>query len=99
MRLDEGAAEPRVDPPDRLFRFVADEWPDGLDAHHRRSMWAQARAKWAEEHGWPGGLLWWLRGELAARGQVGALSYGPPPRSFVEAEELAEAEQRAWENR
>jgi len=67
---------PSVD--ERLFRFVASEWP-GTDVWEAFEAWRQARLAFVEANpgGALGGLLDVLRGNAAERQRIGRLLGGP----------------------
>lgn len=89
MRFDDGHRSDRVDPPDRLFYFAATDWADGLTEDAARAEWLRARLDWEDQHGWPGGSLFRIRGERAARRHepIGG------PRTFAEAAQMYEEDE------
>jgi hypothetical protein len=63
---------------DRLFRFVASEWP-GTDVWEAFEAWRQARLEFVEANpgGSLGGLLDVMRVHVAERQRIGRLYGGP----------------------
>ena len=76
MRRRVAPTGPDVD--ERLFRFVASEWPE-TDVWEAFEAWRQARLAFVEGNpgGALGGLLDVLRGNAAERQRIGRLYGGP----------------------
>lgn len=69
--------------PPRLAEFSAGEWT-GRSLEERVAAWREARHRWLEEYGWPGGPLAMLRGESDVRRRLAGVPLLPWGRTDAE---------------
>ncbi len=92
MRRRESEEDPLADVPAHLRAFdpgwleVAAQGPDGYEeAQEAAEAWSAERRRWAEEHGYRGSPLEWIRANVAARREVWRASevWRPPSERWM----------------